>query len=76
MKVTHSRSIAKTLTWRILATITTFSIAMLIFKEDPDVIMKASVTAGIEVVLKLLLYYFHERIWNNVQWGRVNKEEN
>ena len=74
MKVTHSRTLVKTITWRFLATVTTFSIALLIFKEDPNVITKASAAAGIESVLKLLLYYFHERVWNGVTWGIIRKD--
>lgn len=75
MKDSRFRSIIKTLSWRILATITTFFIAYFVFKEDPDVIIKASTAAGIEVVLKLGLYYFHERAWTFVNWGRLKSEK-
>ena len=29
--------------------------------------------AGIEVMTKMFFYYFHERIWNKIEWGK-NKE--
>ena len=26
--------------------------------------------AGIEVITKMFFYYFHERIWNKIKWGK------
>ena len=28
--------------------------------------------AGIEVITKMFFYYFHERIWNKINWGKKN----
>ena len=28
--------------------------------------------AGIEVITKMFFYYFHERIWNKIMWGKKN----
>ena len=59
------RSALKTLSWRLLATMTT---VMLIYAltDDGDLAM----TVGyLDVTLKTGLYYFHERIWNRVQVG-------
>ncbi|MCB9232973.1 MAG: DUF2061 domain-containing protein [Bacteroidia bacterium] len=75
MKDTYTRSIAKTISWRFFATLTTFVIAVGVFHEDPDVFGKASATAGIELTLKLVFYYFHERAWIKVKWGKVPDEE-
>ena len=61
----HRRSIAKTLSWRGLASIDTFLLGYL-FTGSP--ITAGSIAIG-EVVTKMLLYYFHERIWSHVQWG-------
>ena len=60
------RSILKTLTWRITASLDTFVIAWII---TGDLKMGSSI-AGIEVVTKIFFYYFHERIWNKVTWGK------
>jgi len=67
MNVTKSRSFAKALTWRITGTLDTFLISLLITKKP---FIAASI-ASVEVLTKIVLYYFHERIWNKVQWGRT-----
>ena len=28
--------------------------------------------AGIEVIIKMIIYYFHERIWNKIKWEKRN----
>lgn len=66
MKVTRSRSAVKALSWRVVGTADTFLIAWLITKEP----VAAASIASLEVLTKTLLYYFHERGWNLVQWGR------
>lgn len=69
----RSRSLVKTLTWRVLATTDTFIIAWLITGH----LDWAGAIAGIEVVTKMFLYYGHERLWNNIGWlkPRQDKEE-
>lgn len=57
------RHIAKTLTWRVLATGTTFFLTLFFFREDPNATEKATWVASIEAVLKMILYYYHERLW-------------
>ncbi len=71
MKDSQFRTITKTISWRVAATITTFLIAWFVFREDPEVFEKASLTAAVEVFSKLALYYLHERIWTNINWGRI-----
>jgi len=66
MKATKSRSAAKAITWRITGTADTFLISLLITKKP---IVAASI-ASLEVITKTFLYYFHERIWNRINWGR------
>ena len=56
--VEKKRHIAKTLTWRILATSDTFIIAWLITGE-----INWAAIAGVEVITKIILYYVHERAW-------------
>jgi adenylylsulfate kinase len=65
MKETHQRSIAKTISWRIIATLTT---AVLVFSFTGSFEIAVGVGA-LEVVLKLLFYYLHERTWASVGWG-------
>ena len=60
------RSILKTITWRITASLDTFIIAWII---TGDWKMGGSI-AGIEVLTKMFFYYFHERIWNKIKWKK------
>lgn len=62
------RSVAKAITWRIIGTIDTFLLSWLITKEP----VTAGAIASLEVLTKTVLYYFHERGWNKVKWGRLS----
>ena len=60
------RSLGKVVTWRILVTITNFIGGWL---------ASGSWAVGLGVVsfalvVNSILYFFHERIWNKIQWGR------
>ena len=61
---TKKRTIAKTMTWRITASLTTFTIAWVL---TGDLLIGASI-GTIEAIAKIFLYYFHERIWTNISW--------
>lgn len=63
------RHLVKTITWRVIASVTTFAIAFLIFKEDPDAMQKATGIALVETALKMLFYYLHERAWHLSKFG-------
>ena len=65
------RHLAKTVTWRIIGTIDTMLLAWLI-SGNPMIGLKVG---GVEVVTKMVLYYFHERVWYKFNFG-VNKQEN
>lgn len=61
------RHLSKTVTWRVLATTDTFIIAWLITGK----IDWAAGIATIEVATKMILYYWHERIWYKyIRFGR------
>ncbi len=65
-KEAHYRSILKALSWRVLATITTM---LIVFAFTRKVALSAGVGA-VEVVVKLILYYLHERTWGFLGIGR------
>jgi uncharacterized membrane protein len=65
------RSIVKALSFRTLATLTTFTLVY-IFTGKVEVAMAVG---GIEVVAKLALYYLHERLWSSVEWGMRGPED-
>jgi len=67
----HSRTIAKTLTWRVIATLTTIGV---IYLFDKDV--KNSIVIGISAnLIKMFLYYLHERLWNRITFGRIKSPD-
>jgi len=73
-RVTRDRpikSIVKAITWRIIASLTTFTLAYLFFYTDPFAAQKATGIALAEAFIKMLLYFFHERLWERVRWGRM-----
>ena len=59
----RTRSLAKALTWRITATLTTAAIAYVVTGE----LKTAAMIGSIEFVLKFMTYYGHERVWNFVR---------
>jgi len=65
-KESTGRSVLKTISWRLLATLTT---AALVYAFTGKIEVALAI-GGIEMILKIILYYFHERIWNNVSYGR------
>lgn len=60
------RSVIKTISWRTVGTIDTMVISYLI---TGSLVMAASI-GSIEVVTKMILYYYHERAWNKINLGR------
>ena len=68
-KKSRIRHIAKTITWRIIASLTTFILAFIFTKN----LEKSLWLMGIEMVLKLLLYYYHERVW--FKYGKLGRDE-
>lgn len=73
-KVTRDRpikSIVKAITWRVIASSTTFGLAMLFFHSDPDAAQKATGIALAESAIKMILYFLHERAWAQLRWGRM-----
>jgi adenylylsulfate kinase len=66
---THVRSMAKTVSWRIIATLTTM---LLVFLFTGNL----AITGGVgltEFLAKTIIYYVHERVWNAIGFGRIKK---
>lgn len=68
MKERKTRSVVKTLSWRITGTLDTILISYLL----TDSIEIAASIGGIELITKMILYYFHERTWAKIKWGLKN----
>jgi len=69
-KETNQRSITKGITWRIVATTTTVIIVYIFFGR----LDLAIATGLIESVLKVGLYWAHERLWHKLRWGQKRIE--
>ena len=71
MGESHKRTIMKTIIWRLVATSVTILVAYAWFGE-----WSSSVARGIAAnLLKTILYYVHERVWNRTDYGRKKSEE-
>jgi adenylylsulfate kinase len=69
-KETNKRSIVKGISWRVVATTTTILIVYFFFDR-----LDLAIAAGmIETVLKVGLYWLHERAWFKIRWGRKKIE--
>ena len=67
---THMRSIAKTVSFRTIATITTM-VLVLVFTRN---MILAGMIGVFDLVSKLVIYYFHERVWERISWGRKTEQ--
>jgi adenylylsulfate kinase len=66
MSVTKSRSLAKSLTWRVIAVVSTLLIG---YAMTGSWAFAVSLTI-VSNVINFVLYYIHERVWLGVRWGR------
>jgi uncharacterized membrane protein len=64
-KVSYKRHLAKTITWRLVGTMDTILLSWII-TGNPFTGLKIGLA---EVVTKMALYYFHERLWVKVGIG-------
>lgn len=69
------RSLLKAISWRIIASATTFLITFVIFrslsnKTLDETLQTAGAITGVDFFAKLLFYYLHERAWTNIDWGK------
>ena len=63
---TKRRSVVKAITWRTLGTLDTIVISYVLTGK----IGTAVSIGGIEIFTKMFLYFFHERLWNMIKWGK------
>ncbi len=60
------RSVAKSITWRIIGTLDTVLISWIVTGQ---MILAISI-GSIELVTKMMLYFLHERVWEYIPWGQ------
>lgn len=60
------RSLVKTITYRLVIIVATFSITYFMTG-------RLDLTIGLTFMINVIntvLYYFHERLWNTIHWGK------
>jgi sulfate adenylyltransferase large subunit len=62
----HARSIAKAASWRMTGSLDTFIIATFVTGSPKA----GGAVALTEILTKTALYYFHERVWVLIPWGK------
>jgi len=63
---THTRTVIKAISWRVIASMTTMTIIYVLTRE-----WVLTLGAGlVEASSKMLFYYVHERAWGKIGWGK------
>lgn len=71
MKEKSYRSIVKSISWRTVGTIDTIVISYIITGK-PTLALSIG---GVEVFTKMALYFFHERLWNRINFGKAKPND-
>ena len=66
--ITNREILFKSISWRVIATTTTFIISGIILDAFSAIAFYIAIT---ELVTKLVLYYVHERVWLKIPLGRI-----
>jgi uncharacterized membrane protein len=65
MEGNRKRSVVKSIVWRIICIVVSVVVTFLLSGE-----WDIAVAVGtLYNVITMILYYFHERIWNRIKWG-------
>ena len=68
---TQKRSIAKTISWRVVATVITGVVTYVLTGR-----LDFAVTVGLaDTFVKFFIYYVHERMWTRISYGKVRPLE-
>jgi uncharacterized membrane protein len=67
MNESHARSIAKAISYRVVSSLLITVVAWLFIRR---VGTAAAIGAG-DAALKIVLFYFHERLWTRIRFGRT-----
>ena len=64
---TRTRALVKSLAWRIIGIFVLGIISWLVTRSWKEM----SIITIVFHFLRFVMYYFHERIWERIKWGRV-----
>ena len=65
------RSLVKALSWRVIATLIT-TLLVFVLTGRPEFAAKVGLA---DTILKLFIYFGHERLWNRIPFGRPKVPE-
>lgn len=68
MKESKTRTAVKTIIWRLIATLNSFLVLLYLNDSNKNNLHKAIYMN----VTGFFVYYFYERIWNFIKWGKNN----
>ncbi len=68
MMESRKRSLVKSLTWRIVCIAVSITTAYFLIGRIDVSVAIGTIYNGITMAL----YYFHERLWNMLGWGKTN----
>ena len=71
------RTLVKSIVWRLIGIVWTWVGAYLILLFIPDKYESAAIVATLIVAYhhstRMIMYYFYERIWASIKWGRMEE---
>jgi uncharacterized membrane protein len=67
----HSRSLVKTITYRILIVLSNGAVVYIVTGDSKFTYE----IMGYSTLISTAIYYFHERIWNSIHWGKHHAKE-
>jgi uncharacterized membrane protein len=62
------RSLVKAVSWRLVGSLDTFILSLIVTRNAGH----AASIASVEALTKIILYYLHERGWRRIAWGRLD----
>ena len=71
MNETNTRSIVKTISWRVLVSTASFLVSWYVTGS----LELAGILLASKAILNTVLYYGHERLWSKVNWGVTQKKD-
>ena len=69
--IDKKRHFLKTISWRIIGTLDTLLLGWIISGS----LRVGAAIGGAEMVSKMILYYMHERLWYNIDYGISGSEK-
>ena len=70
MMESHFRSIVKAITWRAGGTVVTFTVVWIVTRK----LELAAQIGVLDTLVKIGAFYFHERLWNRLKFGKNEPE--